>query len=178
VCRTELGRDTKASPRQHIPGMPVRSQDLHSCAAGLLFEFWAKCAVICTCLQAALILCTTKYPVKCRRGTPIQRHLHQHLEQDLRPHRAQASAASQPARDDPAPAWLKKIIGESEYSTKFRLRRWLLFSGLVLGYSFYYLCRNSLNYVLPVMVNDKALGLSITQLAAMTSIFPIAYGAC
>lgn len=79
--------------------------------------------------------------------------------------------------DAEAPPWLKKIIGSSEYSTKFRLRRWLLFSGLVLGYSFYYLCRNSLNYVLPVMVNDKALGLTITQLATMTSIFPIAYGA-
>jgi sugar phosphate permease len=85
---------------------------------------------------------------------------------------------SQPAGDDAGSAWLKKIIGESEYPTSFRLRRWLLFSGLVLGYSFYYLCRNSLNYVLPVMVNDKALGLSITQLAAMTSIFPIAYGVC
>ena len=69
------------------------------------------------------------------------------------------------------------MIGTSEYSDKFRLRRWLLFTGLVLGYSFYYLCRNSLNYVLPVMVNDKSLNLNITQLATTTSIFPIAYGA-
>ena len=86
-----------------------------------------------------------------------------------------AAASSQP--QDDSPTWIKKIIGTSEYSDKFRLRRWLLFSGLVLGYSFYYLCRNSLNYVLPVMVNDKSLGLSITQLATTTSIFPLAYGA-
>lgn len=78
-----------------------------------------------------------------------------------------------PAEDE---GWLSKLLGKSDYPMKFRLRRWLLFSGLVLGYSFYYLCRNSLNYVLPVMVNDQALGLTITQLATMTSIFPIAYG--
>ena len=89
------------------------------------------------------------------------------------PHAATTASSS----GDDMPVWLQKIVGQSEYSTKFRLRRWLLFSGLVLGYSFYYLCRNSLSYVLPVMVNDKSLGLSITQLAATTSIFPIAYGA-
>ena len=79
--------------------------------------------------------------------------------------------------DDGTPEFLKKMLGENEYSIKFRLRRWLLFSGLVLGYSFYYLCRNSLNYVNPVMVADPALGLDITKVATLTSIFPIAYGA-
>ena len=69
------------------------------------------------------------------------------------------------------------MLGENEYSMQFRLRRWFLFSGLVLGYSFYYLCRNSLNYVNPVMVADPTLGLGMTEVAAMTSIFPIAYGA-
>lgn len=73
--------------------------------------------------------------------------------------------------------FLTKTLGENEYSMQFRLRRWFLFSGLVLGYSFYYLCRNSLNYVNPVMVADKSLGLGMTEVAAMTSIFPIAYGA-
>lgn len=68
------------------------------------------------------------------------------------------------------------MLGENEYSIKFRLRRWFLFSGLVLGYSFYYLCRNSLNYVNPVMVADPTLGLDITKVATLTSIFPIAYG--
>lgn len=43
-------------------------------------------------------------------------------------------------------------------------------------YSSYYLTRNSLNYVSPVMVADPKLALDITQVGAMTSIFPIAYG--
>lgn len=58
----------------------------------------------------------------------------------------------------------------------FTLRRLIVFSGLVLGYSAYYLTRNSLTYTAPVMVADPALGFSLSQIGAMTSIFPIAYG--
>lgn len=43
-------------------------------------------------------------------------------------------------------------------------------------YSCYYLTRNSLTYTAPVMVADPKLGMDITQIGAMTSIFPIAYG--
>lgn len=43
-------------------------------------------------------------------------------------------------------------------------------------YSCYYLTRNSLTYTAPVMVADASLGLDITAVGAMTSIFPIAYG--
>jgi hypothetical protein len=120
--------------------------------------------------------CTPCRPRRCSSRLQPGRYLSQPPALE----RTQPQATSNkhtPGETSSAPAWIQKIIGESEYSSKFRFRRWLLFSGLVLGYSFYYLCRNSLNYVLPVMVNDKSLGLSITQLAATTSIFPIAYGA-
>ena len=40
----------------------------------------------------------------------------------------------------------------------------------------YYLTRNSLNYVTPVMMQDKALALSYTQIGGLTSILPVAYG--
>lgn len=43
-------------------------------------------------------------------------------------------------------------------------------------YACYYLTRNSLTYTAPVMVADPKLGMDITQIGAMTSIFPIAYG--
>lgn len=41
-------------------------------------------------------------------------------------------------------------------------------------YSCYYLTRNSLTYTAPVMVADPKLHMDITQIGAMTSIFPIA----
>lgn len=43
------------------------------------------------------------------------------------------------------------------------LRRLLGFVGIVLGYSCYYLTRNSLTYTAPVMVADAALNMDITQ---------------
>jgi len=52
----------------------------------------------------------------------------------------------------------------------------MVFVGIVLGYSSYYLTRNSLTYTAPVMVADPTLGMDITMIGAMTSIFPIAYG--
>jgi len=62
------------------------------------------------------------------------------------------------------------------YSADFIRRRLLVFFGIVIGYSSYYLTRNSLTYTAPVMVADPTLGMDITQIGAMTSIFPIAYG--
>ena len=63
-----------------------------------------------------------------------------------------------------------------DYPRDFVLRRLLVFFCIVLGYSCYYLTRNSLTYTAPVMVADPKLGMDITQIGAMTSIFPIAYG--
>ena len=61
-----------------------------------------------------------------------------------------------------------------EYTAGFIRRRLLVFVGIVIGYSCYYLTRNSLTYTAPVMVATPALGMDITMIGAMTSIFPIA----
>ncbi len=81
-------------------------------------------------------------------------------------HPAEAAAPPPPGAPQPADA----------QPPGFTLRRLVVFSGLVLGYSAYYLTRNSLTYTAPVMVADPALGFSLSQIGAMTSIFPIAYG--
>jgi sugar phosphate permease len=60
------------------------------------------------------------------------------------------------------------------YPKEFTARRLVVFLGIVIGYSCYYLTRNSLTYTAPVMVADPKLGMDITQIGAMTSIFPIA----
>lgn len=52
----------------------------------------------------------------------------------------------------------------------------MVFLCIVIGYSSYYLTRNSLTYTAPVMVADPLLKMDITMIGAMTSIFPIAYG--
>jgi len=62
------------------------------------------------------------------------------------------------------------------YPPAFVARRLLTFACIVIGYASYYLTRNSLTYTAPVMVADATLGLDITMIGAMTSIFPIAYG--
>lgn len=62
------------------------------------------------------------------------------------------------------------------YSPEFIQRRLVVFLSIVFGYSSYYLTRNSLTYTAPVMVADPSLGMDITMIGAMTSIFPIAYG--
>lgn len=41
----------------------------------------------------------------------------------------------------------------------------------------YYLTRNSLSYVAPTLLNDKAIGLTMTQIGGLTSILPVCYGA-
>eukprot|EP00195_Chlamydomonas_chlamydogama_P013869 CAMPEP_0202900640 /NCGR_PEP_ID=MMETSP1392-20130828/11956_1 /ASSEMBLY_ACC=CAM_ASM_000868 /TAXON_ID=225041 /ORGANISM="Chlamydomonas chlamydogama, Strain SAG 11-48b" /LENGTH=469 /DNA_ID=CAMNT_0049587075 /DNA_START=389 /DNA_END=1797 /DNA_ORIENTATION=- len=79
---------------------------------------------------------------------------------------AATAAAAGGAGEAPAPT----------YSPDFVRRRLLVFFGIVIGYSSYYLTRNSLTYTAPVMVADPTLGMDITQIGAMTSIFPIAYG--
>jgi sugar phosphate permease len=39
-----------------------------------------------------------------------------------------------------------------------------------------YLTRSSLTYTAPVMVADPSLGIKLTDIGAMTSAFPLAYG--
>ncbi|KAJ9513154.1 hypothetical protein QJQ45_029358 [Haematococcus lacustris] len=88
---------------------------------------------------------------------------------------AAASAAGSPDSQNPVPVSVP-ASAEPVYSPDFVRRRLMVFFGIVIGYSSYYLTRNSLTYTAPVMVADPRLGMDITQIGAMTSIFPIAYG--
>ena len=45
-----------------------------------------------------------------------------------------------------------------------------------MGYSCYYLTRNSLTFTAPAMVASPSLGLDITSIGVITSIFPLCYG--
>ena len=61
-------------------------------------------------------------------------------------------------------------MGSSEshqYSPEFVRTRLITFAGIVLGYACFYLTRNSLTYTAPVMVADKALGISLTDVRCM-----------
>jgi len=60
------------------------------------------------------------------------------------------------------------------YTAAFVRNRLLVFAGLVLGYSCYYITRNSFIYTAPVMVEQGVL--NMTQVGVLTSMFPIAYG--
>jgi len=86
------------------------------------------------------------------------------------PRAAEKGAGEAAAEDSP------EADDSLQYSRAFLVRRWITFVGIVLGYACYYLTRNSLTYTAPVMVADPLLGMDITMIGAMTSIFPIAYG--
>mmetsp|Transcript_5298 Transcript_5298/g.12909 ORF Transcript_5298/g.12909 Transcript_5298/m.12909 type:complete len:568 (-) Transcript_5298:203-1906(-) len=60
------------------------------------------------------------------------------------------------------------------YTRQFIANRLLVFAGLVLGYSCFYITRNSFIYTAPVMVDAGVI--NMTQVGVLTSMFPIAYG--
>ncbi|KAF8071289.1 uhpC [Scenedesmus sp. PABB004] len=66
--------------------------------------------------------------------------------------------------------------GASAPPPGFVTRRLLVFVGIVLGYTTFYLTRGSLTYSAPAMVADPSLGFTLGHIGAMTSIFPMAYG--
>ena len=95
---------------------------------------------------------------------------------------AKAAAAAAAAAKDAAgaAAGTAGAAAASEgapYAADFVRRRLLVFAGLVVGYTTFYLTRGSLTYSAPLLLADKSLGLTITDIGAMTSIFPVAYGA-
>eukprot|EP00882_Tetradesmus_deserticola_P022026 GHRQ01023903.1.p2 GENE.GHRQ01023903.1~~GHRQ01023903.1.p2 ORF type:complete len:210 (+),score=77.76 GHRQ01023903.1:228-857(+) len=92
--------------------------------------------------------------------------LSEQQQQQHHPDVSCAAGGAAAAADAPTPA----------YSADFIRRRLVVFVSIVIGYSCYYLTRNSLTYTAPVMVADPKLAMDITQIGAMTSIFPIAYG--
>jgi OPA family sugar phosphate sensor protein UhpC-like MFS transporter len=71
-----------------------------------------------------------------------------------------------------------KIIAEPQrsYSQEFLNVRVGVFISILLGYSCYYLTRNSLTFTAPAMVATPSLGLDITSIGVITSIFPLCYG--
>ena len=62
------------------------------------------------------------------------------------------------------------------YSDSFLKVRIGVFLSILLGYSCYYLTRNSLTFTAPAMVATPGLGLDITSIGVITSIFPLCYG--
>ncbi|CAL6306257.1 unnamed protein product [Bathycoccus prasinos] len=63
-----------------------------------------------------------------------------------------------------------------EYSPQFLRVRMGVFLSILIGYSCYYLTRNSLTFTAPAMVATASLGLDITSIGVITSIFPLCYG--
>lgn len=74
------------------------------------------------------------------------------------------------------PKWVVAATGTADsvaVNRRFTAKRWLTFTGMVVGYATYYLTRLSFSLVGPAMRKD--LGLSILELGAVSSIFPLAY---
>jgi len=59
----------------------------------------------------------------------------------------------------------------------FLTRRWWAFAGIVVGYTAFYVTRSSLTYAAPLMVADPTSGVTLSTVGALTSVFPVAYGA-
>jgi len=62
------------------------------------------------------------------------------------------------------------------HGQEFLRARFGVFISILLGYSCYYLTRNSLTFTAPAMVATPSLGLDITSIGVITSIFPLCYG--
>lgn len=96
-------------------------------------------------------------------------------KEDGSPAEGGAAASSSPAT--PAPPQVSSLSELPAYPKEFVVRRLITFFGIVLGYSCFYLTRNSLTYTAPAMVADAGLpSIGMTEIGTLTSIFPIAYG--
>lgn len=62
-----------------------------------------------------------------------------------------------------------------EYSADFKRTRLVTFASLWVGYASFYITRNALNFVNPIMLQDASLGLDLTMVGSLTSLLPIAY---
>jgi sugar phosphate permease len=58
---------------------------------------------------------------------------------------------------------------------EYARRRALTFAGIVVGYATYYFTRLSFTYVSPLLLQDASLGLDMTSLGAITTVFPVFY---
>ncbi|GAX77747.1 hypothetical protein CEUSTIGMA_g5190.t1 [Chlamydomonas eustigma] len=73
-------------------------------------------------------------------------------------------------------AALASVDAEDYEPRDFPLRRLLCFVGITAGYMGLYFTRGSLTYCAPVLLADSSLGITITDIGALTSAFPVAYG--
>ena len=98
------------------------------------------------------------------------------LEKDEKAHmpRAESAPSAQKSTGSEPPA--VAAAASDAYSSRFWWRRFAVFVGILLGYSSYYLTRNSLTFTAPVMVADPKLNVDITSVGVITSIFPLCYG--
>jgi hypothetical protein len=98
---------------------------------------------------------TTLPTLRLRRADLCKASAASREEGDSQPTSAPAAAASE----------VSSLSELPEYPADFLRRRWITFMGIVLGYSCFYLTRNSLTYTAPAMVADKVLGLSMTDVS-------------
>ena len=72
----------------------------------------------------------------------------------------------------------RSLSSPSEYlfPTLIHLFFFFFSRSILVGYSCYYLTRNSLTFTAPAMVASPSLGLDITSIGVITSIFPLCYG--
>jgi len=77
-------------------------------------------------------------------------------------------AEAAPAQTAPRPA-------TPQLSPAFKRARLVVFAGIMLGYGSFYLTRNSLPFVAPVMEADPALGINLAKVGLLASAFPVAY---
>jgi len=92
------------------------------------------------------------------------------------PHQTSNAEASTSAPSTTTTTTTTTTAPTEGYAPGFISRRLLCFVGIVLGYTGLYLTRGSLTYAAPVMVADKTLGVTLTDIGAMASAFPLAYG--
>jgi MFS transporter, OPA family, sugar phosphate sensor protein UhpC len=90
--------------------------------------------------------------------------------------KAEASSSSSSDASSPKTSSPAAPASVLSYPPEFTRARLITFIGIVFGYSCFYLTRNSLTYTAPALVADASLGIGMTEIGTMTSIFPIAYG--
>ncbi|KAJ9520251.1 hypothetical protein QJQ45_030275 [Haematococcus lacustris] len=105
---------------------------------------------------------TPSSPSLAASGGPLQQH------EDSHSNRGKAGSTSTGAT--------LMSVDADELAPGFKSRRLLCFAGITLGYMGTYFTRGSLTYTAPVLVADPGLNIRLTDIGAMTSAFPLAYG--
>lgn len=98
-------------------------------------------------------------------GSPLSSANHQ--DASLPPEKEASTSLSSP---------LQSIDPNDMLPSGFQSRRLLCFVGIVAAYSGLYFTRGSLTYSAPLLLADKTMAISLTNIGLMTSAFPLAYG--